>query len=181
VNLSVSTLPSATNLVEIRTLSQHRVALAAKGAIHRCYTIETTIPAALTLNSAHPKAPSPDLAMETSEQPPRMPQANPRPHRTTVGREEMTVPFAATRRSGLTLQGPRMRRSTAVGRPPAQAPPTVPSQREARRAQPLAAKPAQAPPPLRPSGRRHSATALKPSGCCPQAERPPASARDAAK
>jgi hypothetical protein len=79
VNLSFSTLPTATNLVEIRTLSQHRVALAAKGAINRCYITETTIPATLILNNAHPKAAPPNLAMETSEQPPRMPRANPRP------------------------------------------------------------------------------------------------------
>jgi hypothetical protein len=40
-----------------------------------------------------------------------------------------------------------MRRSTAVRWPPAQVPPTVPSQHEARRAQSPATKPAQAPPP----------------------------------
>jgi hypothetical protein len=100
----VSTLLSATNLVEIRTLSHHRVALAARGVICRCYTTETTIRATLTLNSTHPWAPPPDLTMETSKQPPHTSWANSRPHRTTAEQEVMTVPFAAMRRSGLTLQ-----------------------------------------------------------------------------
>jgi hypothetical protein len=132
----VSTLLSATNLVEIRNLSHHRVALAARGVIYRGYTIETTIPAALALNSTHPWAPPPDPTMETSEQPPHTSRANSRPHKTTAEQEVMTMVSAATRRSDLTLQshgrgGARPSDGHRQGTPPSRWSPCTPARKRA--------------------------------------------------